>query len=92
MMCTWRDKIYHTDPYKYLGVKIDEGHKQMKEINARIGKYTKSFLMRYPLLKEKTIPREVKVTVYNAILRRTLLYGSECWAVTSKTRSNLQAI
>ena len=45
----------------------------------------------YPLLKERTIPREVKVTIYNIILRRTLLYGSECWAVISKTQSNLQA-
>ena len=63
----------------------------MTEINPRIGKDTKSFLMMYPLLKEKTIPREVKVAIHNTLLRPTLLYGSECWALASKTRSNLQA-
>ena len=47
--------------------------------------------MMYPLIKEKAIPREAKVTKYNAILRRTLLYGSESWALASKTRSNRQA-
>ena len=43
------------------------------------------------LLKDKTIPREVKVTIYNIILRLILLYGSECWALTFKMRSSLQA-
>ena len=74
--------------YKYLGAEIDAENNRVTKVNARIGKYTKSFLMMYPLLKEKTLPREVKGTIYYTMLRPTLLYESECWAVTFKTRSN----
>lgn len=85
------NKVNQAEFYKYLGVEIDRGNNQETEINARIGKYTGNFLMMYPLLKEKTVPRAVKVTIYNTILRPILLYGSECWAQTSKIRSKLQA-
>ena len=43
------------------------------------------------MLKERTIPRQVKVTIYNTILRSILAYGSECWALTTKMRSKIQA-
>ena len=85
------DKIHQTETYKYLGVEIDAGNNQETEINARISKYTSNFMMMYPLLREKAVPRDVKVTIYNTILKPILLYGSESWALTTKTKSKLQA-
>ena len=43
--------------YKYLGVMGDEGNNQETEIGARIEKCIKSFVMMYPLLKEKYVPK-----------------------------------
>ena len=47
--------------------------------------------MLYPLLKDRNIPAKVKTLIYTSILRRILIYGHEAWALTSKTRSQVQA-
>ena len=82
-------RLHQTSFYKYLGVVVDEGNKQETELTARIGKYTQNFMMMYPLLKEKHIPRGVKTTIYSTILKPILMYGSECWSLTAKTSSRL---
>ena len=46
-------KMHQANSYKYLGVVVDEGKNQETELNARIGKHTRKFMMMYPLLKEK---------------------------------------
>ena len=38
-----------------------------------------------------TVPSKVRVTMYTTILRPILVYGSEAWTLTSKTRSMVQA-
>ena len=83
--------MHQTSFYKYFGVVVDEGNKQETELTARIGKYTQNFMMMYPLLKEKQIPRDVKTTIYSTILKPILIYGGECWSLTAKTSSRLQA-
>ena len=85
------ERLHQASSYKYLGVVIDEGNKQETELNARIGKYTHNFMKRFPLLKERHIPREAKTTIYSTILKPILVYGAECWSLTSKTSSRLQA-
>ena len=64
-----RDRVHQTEAYKYLGTRIDAVNNQESEINARISKYTGNLVMMYPLLKERAIPREVKITIYSTILR-----------------------
>ena len=77
-------KLNQADSYKYLGVVVDEGNIQETGISARIEKYTRNFLMMYPLLKEKCIPRQVKTSIYTTILKPILTYGAECMMVTYK--------
>ena len=84
-------RLHQTSSYKYLGVVVDEGNNQETELTARIGKFTQNFMMMFPLLKEKHIPREVKTTIYATILKPILTYGSECWSLTAKTSSKIQA-
>ena len=82
-------KLNQADSYKYLGVVVDEGNIQETETSARIEKYTRNFLMMYPLLKENCIPRQVKTSIYTTILKPILTYGAECWSLTKKTSSRL---
>ena len=48
-------------------------------------------MIMYPLLKEKCIPKQVKTSIYTTILKPILTYGAECWSLTKKTSSRLQA-
>ena len=84
-------KLHQANSYKYLGVVVDDSNIQETELNARIEKYTRNFMMLYPLMKEKCIPTQVKTTIYNTILKPILTYGAECWSLTTKTSSRLQA-
>ena len=77
--------------FKYLGVNVNEKCDMGTEINNRIGNYTKSLRLLYPLLKEKSIPTRVKVLIYKTILRPLLTYGSEIWTLTTKLKSRIQA-
>ena len=66
-----------TDNVTYLGSKMTSNNLMEEEINKRIGKFTRNLIALYPLLKEKEIPKDVKVCTYTTVLRPVLLYGSE---------------
>ena len=70
---------------------MDEGNIQKTETSARIEKYTRNFLMVELLLKEKCIPRQIKTSIYTTILKPILTFGAECWSLSMKTSSRLQA-
>ncbi len=60
------------EEFKYLGVKVDENFQIEKEIANRIQKYTNNLRILYPLMKEEVIPKKVKTTIYQTILRPVL--------------------
>ena len=76
--------------FKYLGVKFSEENDTKIEIDHRIAKFNNNLRMLYPLLKDRYIPRRVKALIYTSILRPILMYGYESWALTTKTKSQLQ--
>ena len=45
----------------------------------------------YPLVRETSIPREVKIHLYKSILQPILIYGCETWVLTERLKSKLQA-
>ena len=47
--------------------------------------------MLYPILKDRHVPTQCKVIIFNSILKPILTYGSESWSLTSKTKSRIQA-
>ena len=57
----------------------------------RINKFNNNLHLLYPLLKDRNIPRKVKLVIYTTILRPVLTYGHESWTLTSRTRSKVQA-
>lgn len=83
--------ICKVEKYKYLGVHLDDKNDRQVEINARISKYNNALSMLYPILKEKSIPKECKTTIYTMVLRPILTYGCEAWVLTTKTESQIQA-
>ena len=86
-----QNKITQTRNYCHLGVNVGEDNLQETEINSRIAKYNKNVGMVYPLLKDRHIQKECKITKYKSILKPILMYGSEIWSLTSKTELKLQA-
>jgi hypothetical protein len=85
------NELAYTDSFTYLGSKLESQNHMESEILNRITKYTKNVAALYPLLREKSIPRKVKTSIYTSILRPTLIYGSETWTLTEKLKSKLQA-
>ena len=45
----------------------------------------------YPILKDKFIPRECKITIYKTVCKPILLYGAETWTLTTKIKGRIQA-
>ena len=80
-----------TENFTYLGSKITSNNLMEEEVNNRITKFTRNLIALYPLMKEKEIPKDVKVCIYTTVLRPVLLYGSETWTLTSKLKSRIQA-
>ena len=83
--------INKTDDFTYLGCRLTSNNSIEEDINYRIGKYSKNVGCLYPLLREASIPREVKTDLYKTILQPILLYGSETWVLTERLKSKLQA-
>lgn len=81
----------YTDSFTYLGSKIESKNTLESEINNRMAKFSKNISFLYPLLRERNIPREVKVSIYNTILKPILLYGSETRTLTEKMKSKITA-
>ena len=86
-----QDKVNQVANYTYLGVNVGETNVQELAINNRIAKYNSDVGLMCPLLRDINIPRKCKITIYHAILKPILLYGSEAWLLTTKTESKLQA-
>ena len=84
-------QLKQIEDFKYLGVIVNEKSLQEKEIINRITQYNNNFSLLYPLLKDKHVPVRSKLAVYTSILRPILIYGSEAWILTSKTKSKIQA-
>ena len=85
------DKLKQTERFKYLGVLFTSDNSQEETIIDRIQKFNANLNMLYPLLKDKNIPIQCKVTIYTTILRPILLYGSETWSMTKKLESKIGA-
>ena len=83
--------LHHCTNFKYLGVMFGDKNYLELEINNRINKFINNLHLLYPLLKDRNIPRKVKLIIYTTILRPILTYGHESWTLTSRTRSKVQA-
>lgn len=61
------------------------------EISKCITKYNNNIHMIYPILRDKFLPQECKLAIYQTILMSIIMHSSEVWTLTAKTESIIQA-
>ena len=80
------------DKFTYLGSIITNTDDLQPDINRRIGLATGVMRsLSQPLWRHSSISLETKLRVYHASVLSVLLYGSECWPISTSLCSRLSA-
>ena len=76
----------------YLGVRLSENGGMESELERRIGMAATAVgALREPIFGNK-LSKEAKLTVYNAVVVPTLVYGCEAWVLKERDKMRLQAM
>jgi hypothetical protein len=87
-----KDKeINFCQEYKYLGVIFDTSGTDDKEIRSRVIQARKCITCLNGILWSKDIRKERKLNIYNALIKSSLLYGSETWRLTERNKRRVEA-
>jgi hypothetical protein len=87
-----KDKeIEFCQEYKYLGVIFDTSGTEDKEIRSRVIQARKCIACLNGILWNKDIRKERKLNIYNALIKSSLLYGSEIWRLTESNKTLVEA-
>ena len=62
-------ELNQVEAFKYVGVVYDSTAIKERAVNDRINKYSMNVGLLYPQLKDRHVPRAVKVQIYMSILR-----------------------
>src|SRR5678816_4460504 len=81
------ERIKDARNFKYLGDTVNSSGMREGEIEERIINYYRGVGQLYPLLRNRHVTRQVKTLIYTTILRPVLLFGSESWTLTTRTRT-----
>ena len=77
----------------YLGVRLSENGRMERELERRIGMAATAVgALREPVFGNKELSKEAKLTVYNAVVVPTLVYGCEAWVLKERDKTRLQAM
>ena len=79
------------DDFTYLGSLISNDNGAKKDIKARLNKARGAFCKLQAIWKSKQYRLKTKIKIYNSNVKSVLLYGSECWRVTKKDMSQIEA-
>jgi len=77
--------------YKYLGVIFNTSGTDDKEIRSRVIQARKCIACLNRILWSKDIRKERKLNIYNALIKSSLLYGSETWRLTENNKRWVEA-
>jgi len=77
--------------HKYLGVILDTSGTDDKEIRSRVIQARKCIACLNRILCSKDIRKERKLNIYNALIKSSLLYGSETWRLTENNKRRVEA-
>ena len=81
--------LNQTDKFTYLGSSIQLDGNIEHEIRLRIGRANKGFHMLNPVWRTKSLPRKIKLKVYQACVLSILLYSCETWPLKKSDLSSL---
>ena len=68
--------LERVDEFTYLGSRIALKGSVTSEVKARIGKAVGALASLNPIWKQKKIPRNIKIKIFNACVKAILLYES----------------
>jgi len=84
-------EIESCQEYKYQGGIFNTSGTDDKEIRSRVIQARKCIACLQEILWSKDIRKERKLNIYNALIKNSLLYGSETWGLTeNRDGSKLQ--
>ena len=75
----------------YLGVRLSETGRIENELERRIGRATEEGALRRTVFGNGELSSEAKMTVYNAVVVLTRVYGCEAWMLKDRNKTRLQA-
>ena len=81
-----KNEIEFRQEYKYLGVIFDTSGTDDKEIRSRVIQGRKCVACLNGILWSKNIRKERKLNIYNALIKSSLLCGSETWRLTETNK------
>jgi hypothetical protein len=74
-----------------LGVTVDTSGTDDKEIRSRVIQAGKRIACLNGILWSEDIRKERKLNIYNALIKSSLLYGSEIWRLTENNKRRVEA-
>jgi len=84
-------EIEFCQEYKYLGVIFGTSGTDDKEIRSRVIKARKCIACLNGILWSEDIRKVRKLNIYNALIKGSLLYGSETWRLTENNKRRVEA-
>jgi len=84
------NEIEFCQEYKYLGVIFYTSGTVDKEIRSRVIQARKCVACLNGILCRKDIRKERKLNIYSALIKSSLLYGSETWALTENNKRRVE--
>ena len=85
------EKIKQVKSFKYLGSIITEDGKCEKEIKSRIAMAKEAFQRLKPILVSGSLSLDTKKRILQCYVYSILLYGSECWTISTQIENRLKA-
>lgn len=82
-------KFKRVSQFKYLGSMITEDNDIKTEVSTRIQLANRGYYGLEKVLKSKALSKALKIKMYMTLLRPTVLYGSETWALRKTEESRL---
>jgi len=83
--------IKQVNKFKYLGYTITTDGRSDTEIKKRIGIAKDTFKKMSPVLNNRNISMGTKIRTLKAYVWSVLLYGCECWTISSSIKKRLEA-
>lgn len=76
--------------FSYLGVSLSSTNDEEEEIATRIAKGSRCVGAVYHILKSNKVSRSAKLRIYKTVIRPTVLYGCELWAMKTTDKVKLE--
>jgi hypothetical protein len=85
------NEIEFCQEYKYFGVIFDTSGTDGKDIRSRVIQARKCIACLDGILWSEDTRKERKLNIYNALIKSSLLYGSETWRLTENNKRRVEA-